>query len=195
MALNYLFLFMSLSVKNIFQNNRTMQQYWHSTRKIMRYGNLQKLRHCCKLWQRLSLLFISHCFKTLKKYNDWHLYGDLWWKRKYLRYVFPRATCSDEFICKMNLTCNKSTSFLALQNLSSADETVHIFNCTKIPLKFALYKLSGILDPSLIMTLQQFHRRAGNEKNFHFKRFLSYFHFEEETQVAAADASINLNNQ
>lgn len=53
------------------------------------------------------------------------------------------------------------------ESLSSADETVHIFNCTKIPLKFALNKLSktnGISNPSLVMTLHQFRQRTGKMK-------------------------------
>lgn len=103
--------------------------------------------------------------------------------------------------------------FQPLQNLSSvpaADETVHIFNCTKIPLKFALNKLSetnGISNPSqswhcnsffsLQEQLEKYSREKAEQKNFHFKRFLSYFHFEKcwACWPRCADASINLNNQ
>lgn len=77
-------------------------------------------------------------------------------------------------------------------SFSSADETVHIFNCTKIPLKFALNKLSGISNPShdiatvlcssAAETFSSSHseplKSMETNKNFHFKRFLSYFfHF------------------
>lgn len=104
------------------------------------------------------------------------------------------------------------------RNLSSADETVHIFNCTKIPLKFALNKLSrnkrnfkshlprSLRRHDIATVFIHFFFIVGERvwrniyetaENFHFKRFLSYFHFEKNTElpVGCADASINLNNQ
>lgn len=77
---------------------------------------------------------------------------------------YPRVTYSDGFIWG---NYNQARwIFLHVENQPRfrhcrmfADETVHIFNCTKIPLKFALNKLSetnGISNPSLVMTLQQF---------------------------------------
>ncbi|CRK89220.1 CLUMA_CG002979, isoform A [Clunio marinus] len=58
------------------------------------------------------------------------------------------------------LKINLISCYSQLQNLSSADETVHILNCTKIPLKFALNKLSetnGISNPSLVADIATNH--------------------------------------
>lgn len=150
----------------------------------------------------LSSFFISYCFKletTLK--NDWHLYGGLWRKN-------IRNFRSDEFIRRCSVKrSTKLTSFCwaiaeSLTNQPLMKQFIFSIALKFHVEKFALNKLSsetnGISNPSLAASwhCNSFFLEEG--ENFHFKRFLSYFHFKKRPQRryrATADASINLNNQ
>lgn len=95
-----------------------------------------------------SSLFISHCSPS----KTW--LTPLWCsmaKTESIRDDFlSQPNVSDEFMSQSDECCRRwknytisNLIFSAIAEISQcADETVHIFNCTKIPLKFALNKLS-----------------------------------------------------
>lgn len=113
---------------------------------------LNEMRHRTDGYDMPRSLFLHRFLSAIVRVrkHDWHLYGALWRKLK----AFAMISWANR-MWVMNLWANLTnlvgggrttrspTSFSApLQKSLSADETVHIFNCTKIPLKFALNKLS-----------------------------------------------------
>lgn len=144
-------------------------------------------RHCLQLWHASRVTFISHCSSNNpRRKNDWHLYGGLWREAEIFTMISRTMWVMNLFAAirpRWNLTRNQPHFQPIAESL--ADETVHIFNCTKIPLKFALNKLSrnkrNIKSIFSSWNCNSFApgrtRRHSKRKNFHFKRFLSYFHW------------------
>lgn len=183
------------SVKKICQNHRIAFFNIHQRGWWYINGILQRNVISDATDSNYDMLFISHCSsgKPSLRY-DWHFDGVYGSGAKKLILAGWWIYYLQWNPWKMNLCAcenEKPTSFQPLQKFSSADETVHIFNCTKIPLKFALNKLSetnGISNP----THRSWHCNSFDRErettsfentktaNFHFKRFLSYLHLELE---------------
>lgn len=95
-----------------------------------------------RLWLTPLRCFMANiCDKFLKRWNNLQQSATWWIILQEINLISVRSHCR---IFQVKIWWNSS---------------VHIFNCTKIPLTFASNKLSetnGISNPSLVMTLQQF---------------------------------------